>query len=65
MPSERAVEETLEAAAKAGGKILKAAYRVFWGGYIGYFADPEGHLWEVAHNPQFQFDERGLIALPD
>jgi uncharacterized glyoxalase superfamily protein PhnB len=63
--SERAVEETLEAAAKAGGKILKAAYRVFWGGYIGYFADPEGHLWEVAHNPQFQFDARGLIALPD
>jgi catechol 2,3-dioxygenase-like lactoylglutathione lyase family enzyme len=63
--SERAVEETLDAAAKAGGKVLKPAYRVFWGGYIGYFADPDGHLWEVAHNPQFVFDDRGSVVLPE
>jgi hypothetical protein len=63
--SERAVEDALNAAAKAGGKILKPAYRVFWGGYIGYFADPDGHVWEVAHNPGFAFDERGLIVLPE
>ena len=62
--SERAVEQALDAAAKAGGKILKPAYRVFWGGTIGYFADPDGHVWEVAHNPQFPFDERGRIVLP-
>jgi len=62
--SESAVDETLEAAAKAGGKILKKGYRIFWGGYIGYFADPEGHIWEVAYNPDFKFDERGLLILP-
>lgn len=63
--SESAVDETLDAAAKAGGKILKAPYRVFWGGYIGYFADPDGHVWEVAHNADFKFDERGLLVLAE
>jgi predicted lactoylglutathione lyase len=63
--SEGAVDEMLNSAAKAGGKILKPGYRVFWGGYIGYFADPDGHIWEVAHNADFKFDERGLLVLPD
>lgn len=63
--SEAAVDAAIDAAAKAGGKILKPGYRVFWGGYIGYFADPDGHVWEVAHNPQFPFDERGLLVLPE
>lgn len=63
--SESAVDETLEAVEAAGGKILKPGYRIFWGGYIGYFADLDGHVWEVAYNPQFQFDERGQIALPE
>jgi catechol 2,3-dioxygenase-like lactoylglutathione lyase family enzyme len=63
--SERAVDETLAAAEAAGGKILKPGYRIFWGGYIGYFADPDGHLWEVAYNPQFPFDEHGRIVLPE
>jgi uncharacterized protein len=63
--SERAVEEALAAAEKAGGKILKLAHRVFWGGYIGYFTDPDGHVWEVAHNPQFPFDEQGRLVLPE
>ncbi|AXI47427.1 glyoxalase [Sulfitobacter sp. SK012] len=35
----------------AGGEILRPASDVFWGGHIGYFSDPEGHVWEVAHNP--------------
>jgi len=35
----------------AGGRLLKPAADVFWGGHHGYFADPEGHVWEVAHNP--------------
>ena len=35
----------------AGGRILRPASDVFWGGYIGYFADPEGNIWEVSHNP--------------
>jgi catechol 2,3-dioxygenase-like lactoylglutathione lyase family enzyme len=63
--SESAVDETLAAAEKAGAKILKRGHRVFWGGYIGYFSDPDEHVWEVAHNPQFPFDERGLIVLPE
>jgi len=63
--SESAVDETLASAEAAGGKILKPGYRIFWGGYIGYFADPDGHLWEVAYNPQFAFDEHGRIVLPE
>jgi uncharacterized glyoxalase superfamily protein PhnB len=63
--SEQAVDEALAAAEKAGGKILKAGHRVFWGGYIGYFADLDGHLWEVAHNPAWPFDEEGRLVLPD
>jgi predicted lactoylglutathione lyase len=38
---------------------------VFWGGYSGYFADPDGHLWEVAWNPSFPLDEQGHMFLPD
>lgn len=49
--SEAEVNETLEEAQKAGGKLIKPAEKVFWGGYSGYFSDPDGNLWEVAHNP--------------
>jgi uncharacterized glyoxalase superfamily protein PhnB len=45
------VAPLLAKADAAGGKILRAAQDVFWGGHHGYFADPEGHIWEVAHNP--------------
>lgn len=45
------VAHLLAKAEAAGGKILRPAGDVFWGGHIGYFADPEGHIWEVAHNP--------------
>ncbi len=45
------VAEVLKLAEDAGGKILRAASDVFWGGHIGYFTDPEGHVWEVAYNP--------------
>ena len=65
VPSEAEADLVLEAAAKAGGKILKKAERVFWGGYSGYFTDPEGHIWEVAHNPGFSFDDQGNVVVPD
>ena len=39
--------------------------KVFWGGYTGVFADPDGHLWEVAHNPAFPLSADGRLALPD
>ena len=49
--SEEEVDAALAEAVKAGGKLIKTAEKVFWGGYSGYFADPDGNLWEVAHNP--------------
>ncbi len=49
----------------AGGKLIKPAQETFWGGYAGYFADPDGHLWEVAHNPFWTMDDEGRVQLPD
>lgn len=49
--SEAEVEAVLEQAVAAGATLVKPAQKVFWGGYSGYFKDPDGHLWEVAHNP--------------
>ena len=51
--SEAAVDALLAQATAAGATLVKPAQRVFWGGYSGYFADPDGHLWEVAYNPFF------------
>jgi uncharacterized glyoxalase superfamily protein PhnB len=62
--SEPEVDEVLKAAEMAGGKILKPAQRVFWGGWCGHFADTEGHIWEVAHNPQATFDAHGHLVFP-
>lgn len=49
--SEAQVDQLLEQAAAAGGTITKPGQKVFWGGYAGYFHDPDGFLWEVAYNP--------------
>ena len=62
--SEAEVEAVLAEAAAAGGRVIKPAQRAFWGGYSGYFSDPDGHLWEVAHNPGFPLDAEGRIQLP-
>lgn len=59
------VDATLEAAEKAGARILKPAGEVFWGGYSGCFADPDGHVWEVAWNPRFPLRDDGSIELPE
>ena len=50
--SEAEVDDVMGRAEKAGATIVKRAVRTFWGGYAGYFADPDGHLWEVVYNPQ-------------
>jgi catechol 2,3-dioxygenase-like lactoylglutathione lyase family enzyme len=63
--SDAEVDAVLAAAEKAGGKIVKPAGRAFWGGWYGYFADADGHVWEVAHNPAFPIDKDGNISLPD
>lgn len=47
-----------------GVTIIKSPQKAFWGGYTGYFSDPDGYLWEVAHNPFWSFDEKGRIVLP-
>jgi catechol 2,3-dioxygenase-like lactoylglutathione lyase family enzyme len=58
------VDLALEEAKAAGANILKPAQEVFWGGYSGYFADPDGFLWEVAWNPFFPIAEDGSIQIP-
>ena len=51
--SEAEVDAVLNQATAAGATLIKSAERACWGGYSGYFADPDGHLWEVAYNPFF------------
>lgn len=51
--SESEVDEIVIQAVKAGASLVKKPQKVFWGGYSGYFKDPDGHLWEVAYNPHF------------
>lgn len=63
--SDAEVDEVLATAEKAGGRVIKPAQRAFWGGWYGYFADTEGNLWEVAHNPDFPLDAEGRISLPE
>lgn len=62
--SEAEVDATLAEAVAAGAKLLKPGQKAFWGGYTGYFADPDGHLWEVAFNPFMPLDETGRPTLP-
>ncbi len=59
------VDSVLAEAVAAGAKLLKPAQEAFWGGYSGYFSDPDGFLWEVAWNPSFQIAEDGSIGIPD
>jgi uncharacterized protein len=58
------VDLALAHAVSCGAWLVKSAEKVFWGGYSGYFADPDGHLWEVAHNPFVEIDENNHIKLP-
>jgi catechol 2,3-dioxygenase-like lactoylglutathione lyase family enzyme len=47
------VDAVMRQAEQAGAAVIKTAQATFWGGYAGYFADPDGHLWEVVYNPDF------------
>jgi uncharacterized glyoxalase superfamily protein PhnB len=49
----------------AGANISKPAQETFWGGYAGYFSDPDGFVWEVAHNSHFILTDDGALVLPD
>ena len=59
------VDEIMATAQQAGATVTKAAEPTSYGGYAGYFADPDGHLWEVAHNPGFALADDGTLTLPD
>jgi predicted lactoylglutathione lyase len=59
------VDAVIEAAVVAGGRLLNPGLKAAWGGYSGYFADPDGHAWEVAYNPGFAFAEDGRVILPE
>lgn len=55
--SKAAVDAVMEQARKAGATIVKQAHDTFWGGYGGYFQDPDRHLWEIAWNPHWKIEE--------
>jgi uncharacterized glyoxalase superfamily protein PhnB len=62
--SREAADATAAAWVAAGGRVVKPLEEVFWGGYSGYVADLDGHLWELAHNPFISFREDGTLDLP-
>ncbi len=59
------VDQIIRAAAVAGGTVTKEPTETFYGGYAGFFRDPDGHVWEVAHNPGLQLSDDGTLTLPD
>jgi uncharacterized protein len=58
------VDAVTERARAAGATIARPPGETFWGGYSGVFVDPDGHPWEVAHNPRWGLDEHGAVTLP-
>lgn len=63
--TEAEVDAAYARAVQAGATALKAPQTVFWGGYSGYFADPDGHVWELAMNPFWPLNDDGSLTLPD
>lgn len=63
--SRREVDEVLLAAGAAGAVVTRPAADTFYGGYAGCFRDPDGHVWEIAHNPGFALADDGSLTVPD
>ena len=63
--TEQEVDAAYALALASGATALKAPEKVFWGGYSGYYADPDGHVWEVAMNPFWELNTDGSLTLPD
>ena len=59
------VDAVIAAAEAAGAQVTRRPAETFYGGYAGYFADPDGHVWEIAYNPGFSLGEDGSLTLPD
>lgn len=62
--TEALVDQFLDEAVAAGGRLMVPARKMPWGGYVGSFADPDGHPWEIAHVPMFPLAEDGALVLP-
>jgi len=58
------VDAVIDQVEPAGGRVVRAGAEMSWGGYSGAFCDPDGHPWEVAHNPRWTIDEEGRVLLP-
>jgi predicted lactoylglutathione lyase len=63
--SETEVDDLMATAERAGGAVTRTPARTFYGGYAGYFTDPDGHAWEIAYNPGFPLAADGSITIPD
>jgi len=63
--SQAEVDDAVAAAERAGGTVTRAPGKTFYGGYAGFFTDPDGHAWEIAYNPAFALAEDGSITIPD
>lgn len=61
--SEKEVDEIMALAVQNGALLAKHPQKVFWGGYSGYFQDPNGYYWEVAYGPNWQFDENDMLVI--
>jgi predicted lactoylglutathione lyase len=59
------VDEIVERARAAGATVTREPAETFYGGYAGVFTDPDGHAWEIAHNPGFELDAEGNLRLPE
>jgi catechol 2,3-dioxygenase-like lactoylglutathione lyase family enzyme len=63
--SREEVDQIVADAETAGAAVTKRPEETFYGGYAGFFRDPDGHVWEIAHNPGFTLEEDGRLTLPD
>jgi uncharacterized glyoxalase superfamily protein PhnB len=62
--SEEEVDAAIHRAVQAGATLVRSAQATAWGGYSGYWADPDGHVWEISHNPFWPLSEDGGLTLP-
>ena len=65
LPSIKAVDDVFKSISSSNGTMVKNPAKTDWGGYSGYFSDPEGNLWEIAYNPQFEYNEQGTMIVPN